>query len=43
MVTLSFVITGCGAKSATHSFRLIGFDARSISGKIKCIPVFNTL
>ena len=35
IVTLSFVITGCGAKSTTCSFRRTLFATRSINGTLK--------
>ena len=39
MVTLSFVITGCGGKSTTCSFRLTFLATRSTNGSLKCTPV----
>ena len=41
MVTLSFVITGCGAKSTTCSFKRTRFATRSINGTLKWIPTFH--
>ena len=41
MVTLSFVITGCGAKSTTCSFKRTRFATRSINGILKWTPTFH--
>ena len=38
MVTLSFVITGCGAKSLTIYFKVTLLDILSIKGILKCNP-----
>src|SRR5574344_1110485 len=38
IVTLSFVITGCGAKSTTCSFKITFLATLSIIGTLKCIP-----
>ena len=38
MVTLSFVITGCGGKSTTCSFKITLFATLSINGILKCRP-----
>ena len=39
MVTLSLVITGCGLKSTTCSFKETFFATRSKNGSLKCRPV----
>ena len=42
IVTLSFVITGCGGKSATCSFKLMRFAMRYIKGMRRCTPGLQT-
>ena len=41
IVTLSFVITGCGGKSTTFSFSEILLATRSMIGTVKCTPVLH--
>ena len=39
IVTLSLVITGCGGKSTTCSFRETFLEMRSMNGILMCRPV----
>ena len=38
IVTLSFVMTGCGGKSSTCSFREMRFATRSMTGILRWNP-----